>query len=118
VVTLTLTDPRFYHLDTALAVLSDTEVMYYPGAFSGDSLATLREIFPDAVVVEEADAEVFGLNAVSDGLHVFLPDTATGLAEQLRSRGFEPVGVDLSELLKAGGSVKCCTLEIRHQAQA
>jgi N-dimethylarginine dimethylaminohydrolase len=24
-----------------------------------------------------------------------------------------PVGVDLGELLKAGGSVKCCTLEIR-----
>ncbi|WP_405886403.1 dimethylargininase [Streptomyces sp. NBC_01384] len=118
VVTLTLTDPRFYHLDTALAVLSDTEVMYYPGAFSKDSLATLRELFPEAVVVEEADAEAFGLNAVSDGLHVFLPDTATGAAEQLRRRGFEPVGVDLSELLKAGGSVKCCTLEIRHQAQA
>ncbi|CAM5244616.1 hypothetical protein STENM327S_05642 [Streptomyces tendae] len=32
VVTLTLVDPRFYHLDTALAVLSDTEVMYYPGS--------------------------------------------------------------------------------------
>ncbi|KOG32621.1 dimethylargininase [Streptomyces resistomycificus] len=118
VVTLTLTDPRFYHLDTALAVLSDTEVMYYPGAFCPDSLATLRALFPDAVVVEEADAVAFGLNAVSDGLHVFLPDTATGLAGQLRERGFEPVGVDLSELLKAGGSVKCCTLEIRHQAQA
>ncbi|WP_353964037.1 dimethylargininase [Streptomyces canus] len=118
VVTLTLTDPRFYHLDTALAVLSDTEVMYYPGAFSADSLATLRALYPDAVIAEEADAEVFGLNAVSDGLHVFLPDTATGLAAQLRRRGFEPIGVDLSELLKAGGSVKCCTLEIRHQAQA
>jgi N-dimethylarginine dimethylaminohydrolase len=24
-----------------------------------------------------------------------------------------PVGVDLGELLKAGGSVKCCTLEVR-----
>ena len=26
--------------------------------------------------------------------------------------GFDPVGVDLSELLKGGGSVKCCTLEV------
>ncbi|MEU6093021.1 dimethylargininase [Streptomyces sp. NPDC047085] len=118
VVTLNLVDPRFYHLDTALAVLSDTEVMYYPGAFSPESLAVLRELYPDAVLVDEADADVFGLNAVSDGLHVFLPDTATGLARQLRERGFEPVGVDLSELLKAGGSVKCCTLEIRHRAEA
>ena len=36
-----------------------------------------------------------------------------GLAKQLRERGWNPIGVDLSELLKAGGSVKCCTLEIR-----
>jgi N-dimethylarginine dimethylaminohydrolase len=118
VVTLTLVDPRFYHLDTALAVLSDTEVMYYPGAFSPEALATLRRLYPDALTVAEPDARVLGLNAVSDGLRVFLPDTATVLAEQLRERGFQPVGVDLSELLKSGGSVKCCTLEIRHQAEA
>ncbi|MGW1728814.1 dimethylargininase [Streptomyces sp. NPDC002306] len=118
VVTLTLTDPRFYHLDTALAVLGDTDVMYYPQAFSPQSRAALRALYPDAIVVGRADAEVFGLNAVSDGLHVFLPDTATALAEQLRRRGYRPIGVDLSELLKAGGSVKCCTLEIRHQAKA
>ena len=118
VVTLNLTDPRFYHLDTALAVLSDTEVMYYPGAFGKESRAVLRELYPDAVLLDEADAETFALNAVSDGLHVYLPDTATRPAELLRRRGFEPVGVDLSELLKAGGSVKCCTLEIRHQTHA
>lgn len=118
VVTLSLVDPRFYHLDTALAVLSDTEVMYYPGAFSARSLDVLRALYPDAVLVGEEDAEVFGLNAVSDGLRVFLPDTATRLAGQLRGRGFRPVGVDLSELLKAGGSVKCCTLEIRHRTGA
>jgi N-dimethylarginine dimethylaminohydrolase len=116
VVTLTLVDPRFYHLDTALAVLSETEVMYYPGAFSAESLATLRTLHPDAIEVGEDDALAFGLNAVSDGLRVFLPATATTLAAQLRDHGFQPVGVDLSELLKSGGSVKCCTLEIRHQA--
>ncbi|MER5935027.1 dimethylargininase [Streptomyces sp. NPDC002054] len=116
VVSLTLVDPRYYHLDVALAALSDTEVMYYPGAFAEESLAVLRELYPDAILVDEADAEAFGLNAVSDGLHVFLPETATGLAAQLRAHGFEPIGVDLSELLKAGGSVKCTTQEIRHRA--
>ena len=33
--------------------------------------------------------------------------------QRLRERGFNPIGVDLSELLKGGGSVKCCTLEVR-----
>jgi hypothetical protein len=39
----------------------------------------------------------------------------TGLAAQLAEREFEPIGVDLTELFKAGGSVKCCTLELRHE---
>lgn len=48
------------------------------------------------------------------GFHVVHPAAATGFASQLRAAGFEPVGVDMSELLKGGGSVKCCTLEV-HQ---
>jgi N-dimethylarginine dimethylaminohydrolase len=113
VISLQLVDPRFYHLDTALAVLGDHDVAYYPEAFSPGSRAVLQRLFPDAIQADEHDATVLGLNAVSDGRHVVLPAAATHLADQLRGRGYTPVGVDLSELLKAGGSVKCCTLEIR-----
>ena len=113
VVSLELVDPRFYHLDTALAVLDGSTVAYYPGAFSEASNRVLQQLFPDAVIATAADAEVLGLNAVSDGLNVVLTSRAVGLHEQLRERGFNPVGVELGELLKAGGSVKCCTLEIR-----
>ena len=68
VVSLELVDPRFYHLDTALAVLDDTTIAYYPPAFSDESRAQLLELFPDAIEVASADAYVLGLNAVSDGL--------------------------------------------------
>ncbi len=112
VISLQLVDPRFYHLDTALAVLGDDDIAYYPEAFSPGSRAVLQRLFPDAVLADEQDAVVLGLNAVSDGRHVVLPAAAHGLAEQLRDRGYVAIGVDLSELLKAGGSVKCCTLEI------
>ncbi len=112
VVSLELVDPRFYHLDTALAVLDDHTIAFYPPAFSGAAQDQLRELFPDAIVVGSADAFVLGLNVVSDGLNVVLPSAATGFALQLRDAGFDPVGVDLSELLKGGGSVKCCTLEV------
>ncbi|MFD7052731.1 dimethylargininase [Streptomyces mirabilis] len=117
VVSLTLVDPRFYHLDTALAVLGESEVMYYPAAFSPESRAILAERYPDAILADEADAAVFGLNALSDGRNVILPQQAVGLAAQLRERGYTPVGADLTELLKAGGSVKCCTLELRGQGE-
>nr|WP_141301402.1 dimethylargininase [Streptomyces gardneri] len=115
VIGLELVDPRYYHLDTALCVLDDArdEVMYYPAAFSPGSRAVLARLFPDALIATEEDAAALGLNAVSDGLHVLLPQAAVGLFEPLRQRGFEPVGMDLGELLKGGGSVKCCTQELR-----
>jgi N-dimethylarginine dimethylaminohydrolase len=55
---------------------------------------------------------VFGLSAFSDGLNVLLPAQAVGLSARLRERGFHLIGVDLDELLKGGGSVKCCKLEL------
>ncbi|MER7723699.1 dimethylargininase [Streptomyces sp. NPDC096323] len=115
VIGLDLVDPRYYHLDTALTVLDEAagEIMYYPGAFSPGSRAVLARLFPDALIADEADAAALGLNAVSDGLHVLLPQAATGLFDPLHERGFEPVPMDLGELLKGGGSVKCCTQELR-----
>jgi N-dimethylarginine dimethylaminohydrolase len=113
VIPLRLVDPRFYHLDTALCVLDSDTAAYYPPAFDDAGRATLAGHFAELIEAKDEDAEVLGLNAVSDGRHVVLPEQATGLAVQLASKGFEPVGVDMSEFLKAGGGPKCCTLELR-----
>ena len=112
VVSLELVDPRFYHLDTALAVLDDATIAYYPPAFGDAARARLRGLFPDAIEVSTADAYVLGLNVVSDGKNVVLPADAGAFAARLAEAGFRPVPIDLSELLKGGGSVKCCTLEV------
>ena len=112
-VTVRLTDPRFYHLDTALCVLTAGTAIYYPPAFDDASRAALASHFGELIEVKDEDAEVLGLNAVSDGRHVVLPAQARSLAAQLAARGFEPVSVDMSEFLKAGGGPKCCTLELR-----
>jgi N-dimethylarginine dimethylaminohydrolase len=112
IVGLRLVDPRFYHLDTALLPLDDG-VAYHPPAFSPRSRRRIEHLYPGALAVDERDAAVLGLNATCDGYHVVLPAQADGLAARLRAVGYEPVPVDVSELLKAGGSVKCCTLELR-----
>jgi N-dimethylarginine dimethylaminohydrolase len=112
VVSLRLVDPRFYHLDTALAVLDDQQIVYYPGAFSEASQRVLRQLFPAALIAGEADAQVLGLNLVSDGRHVVLNADASGLAAQLAVAGYQPVPVEFGELRKGGGSVKCCVAEL------
>ncbi|WP_431804410.1 dimethylargininase [Microbacterium sp. bgisy203] len=122
VISLRLIDPRFYHLDTAISVLDPVEgpggveranIAYLPAAFDAPSLAVLRERYPDAIEVSDADGAVFGLNSASDGYNVFISPRATGFEQQLRARGYNPVLIDLSELLLGGGGIKCCTLELR-----
>lgn len=126
VVSLTLTDPRFYHLDTAISVLDPVEgpggvdkanIAYLPTAFDERSQAILRERYPDAIRVSDADGAVFGLNSASDGKNVIISPRAVGFEAQLRERGYTPVMVDLSELLLGGGGIKCCTLELRGSAR-
>ena len=117
VVTLRLVNPSFYHLDTAVAVLDPTpgqeHIAYLPSAFDEASVAALEARFPDAIIVNETDAAVLGLNAFSDGFNVVIAARAADFARQLREHGYNPIGVDLSELLLGGGGVKCCTLELR-----
>lgn len=130
VVSLELTDPYFYHLDTALFSLGGGEtgpvahggsgrvggapnIAYYPEAFSPGSREVLERLFPHAVTATREDALAFGLNSVSDGRHVFVAPRATSLIAELALHGYVPVPVDLSEFHKAGGGIKCCTQEIR-----
>lgn len=113
VVSLRLVDPRFYHLDTALAPLDDHNIAYYPGAFSPGSVKVLARLFPDALIADEIDALDFALNLVSDGQRVVLNAASTSMAAKVAAAGYTPVLVELSELLKGGGSVKCCVAELR-----
>jgi len=115
VISLELVDPRLYHLDIALTVLDDERdhVAYYPDAFGPESQRRLAECFPDAILATEADAYALGLNCVSDGRNVFVPAGAAQLRTAIAAAGYRPVSIDLSELAKGGGSVKCCTQEVR-----
>jgi N-dimethylarginine dimethylaminohydrolase len=113
VVSLQLVNPSFYHLDTALAVIDSETIAYLPSAFDAPSLGILRERYPDAIIATEEDAAVLGLNSFSDGHNVVIAARAATFHRDLAERGYNPIGVDLSELLLGGGGVKCCTLELR-----
>jgi N-dimethylarginine dimethylaminohydrolase len=119
VISLTLVDPRFYHLAVALAVLDSEEesgpgrLAYFPAAFDRASQDVLVRRFPGAILVDEEEAALLALNSVSDGRHVVVSESAPRYIRQLLANGYTPVPVDLSALLEAGGGIKCCTQELR-----
>lgn len=115
VVTLTLADPCFYHLDTCLCPLPDGFLLYYPPAFSTESQAVIASRVPPEkrIIANEKDAFMFACNAVALGDHAVVMNAATPeLLEKLRVAGFAPQQIGLSEFMKSGGGAKCLTLKL------
>jgi N-dimethylarginine dimethylaminohydrolase len=112
VLALRLVDPRFYHLDTALARLDADTVVYWPGAFAPAAQDVLAELFPDAILASEREAAALALNMISDGATVIMTTECAELGRRVADRGFAVLRASTSELRKAGGGAKCCVLEL------
>lgn len=112
ILSLQLTDPRFYHLDTCFCPLAPGQAMYYPAAFDEYARRVLTANIGDLIEVTESDALRFGCNAVCIDKHVVLPTGCTQLVGDLCSRGYRVHPVNLSEYLKSGGAAKCLTLRL------
>jgi N-dimethylarginine dimethylaminohydrolase len=103
-----LQDPRFYHLDTALAALDETTALFVPQAFNAAGMELLHASFPNAIALSEEESLNFAGNAFCpDKKHVFLQAGCSELQDKMRERGFTPVPVQTSEFMKSGGSVFC-----------
>lgn len=112
ILSLQLSDPRFYHLDTCFCPLKPGQAMYYPGAFDEYARRVLEANIQDLIEVNEQDALKFGCNAVCIDDWVILPAGCTQLVGDLSSRGYRIHPVNLSEYLKSGGAAKCLTLRL------
>lgn len=111
VVSLRLVDPRFYHLDTALLVLDADHAVVVAEAFDLASLAELRARFADVFELSLPEALAFGANSVVAGTHLLTPAGCPELTAHASALGFEVVALEVSELIAAGGAVKCCVAE-------
>jgi len=110
---LELTDPHWYHLDTAFCPLPQGQAIAYTKAFAGKSVATLDHAFGEDIIwVSATDARNFACNAIAIGRNVIMHRASAELKSALKQRGFEVIEADVSEFLKAGGACKCLTLEI------
>lgn len=113
VISLKITDPNFYHLDTQLAVLNDDTVAYYPGGIDEESRNLLKQEVPNLIEATLEEANGFGLNSVSDGKTIVTSDKSPSLCNRYRNEGFEVIETPITEFQKSGGGVKCLTLKLR-----
>jgi N-dimethylarginine dimethylaminohydrolase len=114
VVSIRLTDSRFYHIDTCFCPLTDGFLMYHPPAFGFDSRMKIESRIPPhkRIVVDTADAGTLACNAVNVGDNEFLNSASEPLKARLMLAGFKVHEIELTEFLKAGGSAKCLTLKV------
>ena len=114
VIALELADPRFYHMDTALAPLPGGEVMYLPSAFTAAGLAAIREHAAPHERIEIAieDGRRLAANAVGLGSTLIMSGCGRRLRAQLAERGYDVTTTPLSSFLRSGGSAFCLTLRL------
>lgn len=114
VVPLKLATERFYHLDTCFCPLSGGEVLYYPGAFTEEGLAAIRErVLPhQRIEATDEEAQAFCVNAVNLGSKVIMARAPASLKAKLEGHGYDLVEIDLDPFMLSGGAAYCMTLRL------
>ena len=120
VVPLELVDPRFYHLDTCLAPLTEHAALVVEEAFTPEGLATLRTCFPELIPVPPVEAaHGFAANGnCPDGKHFIMHRGNTQTRTNVERLGLDVIEVDTSEFIKSGGSVFCMSMMLRPPTDA
>ncbi|MDB4971131.1 MAG: amidinotransferase family protein [Myxococcales bacterium] len=113
---LRLVHPLLYHLDLALAVLSDGTALVCREAFDEAGLASLQAspAIERIVFVPLAEALSFALNLVEIGDRVIADGHSPTMARALAESGRTLRSVELSEFRLAGGSA-ACLVAVVHQ---
>jgi N-dimethylarginine dimethylaminohydrolase len=102
----------FFHLDIALCPTGDKLIAYYPGAFDQESQATIEQIAECTIKVDKDEALRLACNTITIGDTVMLSSQeCPKFKAQLADSGYHVIDLDTSEFHKAGGGVKCLTLE-------
>ncbi|MEI6533146.1 MAG: arginine deiminase-related protein [Candidatus Roizmanbacteria bacterium] len=112
VIHLELIDPYYYHLDTCFAPLSQDIVVINPLSFTPDGINTIKTNFKNVIETSPNDNKFLACNLVHIGKNIIV---GKGISAQLKisltNLNFTIHEIDMSEYLKGGGSVKCCTFE-------
>ena len=108
---------RFYDIDIAMSVLGPNTIAYCPEAFELESRNRLEQVIKQyaliAYPIPLSEALKGAMNLITDGVAAMRPLVdAPVLAAAIKNANLIDHQVDISELWKAGGGVRCTTLNI------
>jgi N-dimethylarginine dimethylaminohydrolase len=103
---------KYLHLDCVFNVVSSEVALIYPGALTKKDIEFFASRY-ELIEVSEEEQFQLGTNVLSIGnKRVLSLPVNEKVNEQLRNRGFHVIEVDITEIIKSGGSFRCCTLPI------
>lgn len=100
------------HLDCVFNVINNDTALIYPEAFTKADYKKLNQHY-NLITITEEEQFLMGPNvlAVGEGKVISLPENKR-INEALTKAGFEVIEVPFSEIIKSGGSFRCCTLPL------
>lgn len=106
---------QYLHLDCVFNILSENLALIYSPAFSRQEINLLSEKY-DLIEVDQEEQFSLGTNILSLGNRriVSLPNNKK-VNNQLKLHRYEVIEVEFDEIIKSGGSFRCCTLPIRRE---
>jgi N-dimethylarginine dimethylaminohydrolase len=112
VLSVELTDERFYHLDLTFCPLDDRHALVVPEAWDAYGREVVRALVPEPIVLEPEESLAFCANSVVVGETVVMPSCTPRLERELNEIGLDVLVSPVDEFLKAGGGVRCLTLAL------
>ncbi|MCA0971460.1 hypothetical protein LCM20_12715 [Halobacillus litoralis] len=100
------------HLDCAFNVLDESTAIVYPPAFHEEDVQRIKGKFTTIEVTEE-EYFTLGPNVLSIGNRKIISlEQNKRVNQKLREKGFHVIEIDFSEIIKSGGSFRCCSLPL------
>ncbi|AST90227.1 dimethylarginine dimethylaminohydrolase family protein [Sutcliffiella cohnii] len=102
----------FLHLDCVFNVVSPDVALIYPEALTKEDIELFSSRY-ELIEVSKDEQFTLGTNVLAIGNNkiISLPVNKK-VNEQLRNKGFEVIEVDITEIIKSGGSFRCCTMPL------
>jgi N-dimethylarginine dimethylaminohydrolase len=105
-------DSFFYDCDLGISILRPDLIAWYPGAWTEETQKKIRATSLKKIEVTENEAMTFACNLISTGHTVVMGAQSPKLKAAIEAEGLSVITIDVKELGKAGGFIRCTTLTL------